>query len=178
MTTRVTLLHDRMRCRDWGPRFAVMASLFKSRSFYFGAAAGIGGAYYLNRTRRLSITDSSPVVEGLSKTERLSGMDWQPPSRAVLVNRLKGYTDAGDTKLADDQACFDLLIIGGGATGTGCALDAASRGLKVACVEKGDFACGTLPILCPCIISCRNQLQEHQTSSWRHPISGEGLHEF
>ncbi len=38
---------------------------------------------------------------------------------------------------------FDLLVIGGGATGCGIALDAASRGLKVALVEKGDFASGT-----------------------------------
>ena len=38
---------------------------------------------------------------------------------------------------------FDLLVIGGGITGAGVALDAASRGLKVALVEKGDFASGT-----------------------------------
>jgi glycerol-3-phosphate dehydrogenase len=38
---------------------------------------------------------------------------------------------------------FDLLIIGGGATGCGAALDAASRGLKVALVEKNDFSEGT-----------------------------------
>ena len=38
---------------------------------------------------------------------------------------------------------FDLLVIGGGATGTGIALDAASRGLKTALVEKRDFASGT-----------------------------------
>ncbi|KAK5127335.1 hypothetical protein LTR85_006674 [Meristemomyces frigidus] len=38
---------------------------------------------------------------------------------------------------------YDLLVIGGGATGTGVALDAASRGLKVACVERDDFASGT-----------------------------------
>jgi len=38
---------------------------------------------------------------------------------------------------------FDLLIIGGGATGCGVALDAASRGLKVALVEMNDFAEGT-----------------------------------
>ncbi|MBK5278222.1 MAG: glycerol-3-phosphate dehydrogenase/oxidase [Bacteroidia bacterium] len=38
---------------------------------------------------------------------------------------------------------FDLLIIGGGITGAGIALDAASRGLKVALVEKNDFAFGT-----------------------------------
>ena len=38
---------------------------------------------------------------------------------------------------------FDLLIIGGGITGAGIALDAASRGLRVALVEKNDFAFGT-----------------------------------
>jgi glycerol-3-phosphate dehydrogenase len=38
---------------------------------------------------------------------------------------------------------FDVLIIGGGITGAGIALDAASRGMKVALIEKGDFASGT-----------------------------------
>lgn len=38
---------------------------------------------------------------------------------------------------------FDLLVIGGGASGAGCALDAAMRGLKVALVEADDFAAGT-----------------------------------
>jgi glycerol-3-phosphate dehydrogenase len=38
---------------------------------------------------------------------------------------------------------FDLLVIGGGITGAGIALDAATRGLKVALVEKHDYAWGT-----------------------------------
>lgn len=38
---------------------------------------------------------------------------------------------------------FDVLIIGGGITGAGIALDAASRGLSVALIDKGDFASGT-----------------------------------
>lgn len=38
---------------------------------------------------------------------------------------------------------FDLLVIGGGATGAGIALDAACRGLKVALLEKNDFSEGT-----------------------------------
>lgn len=38
---------------------------------------------------------------------------------------------------------FDVVIVGGGITGAGIALDAASRGLKVALVEKSDFASGT-----------------------------------
>ena len=43
--------------------------------------------------------------------------------------------------LASDE--FDVLIIGGGVTGVGAALDAASRGLKVALVENQDIAAGT-----------------------------------
>ena len=38
---------------------------------------------------------------------------------------------------------YDLLVVGGGASGCGVALDAASRGLRVALVEKNDFAEGT-----------------------------------
>lgn len=38
---------------------------------------------------------------------------------------------------------WDVLVIGGGATGLGTALDALSRGLKVALIEKYDFAKGT-----------------------------------
>ena len=46
------------------------------------------------------------------------------------------------TKLKSGEK-YDMLIIGGGATGAGTALDAASRGLKVACIERGDFASET-----------------------------------
>jgi len=38
---------------------------------------------------------------------------------------------------------FDLVVIGGGVTGAGIALDGASRGLKVALIEAGDLASGT-----------------------------------
>src|SRR5262245_65272001 len=41
---------------------------------------------------------------------------------------------------------FDLLVLGGGITGAGVALDAALRGLRVALVEKGDCASGTSSI--------------------------------
>jgi glycerol-3-phosphate dehydrogenase len=44
-------------------------------------------------------------------------------------------------KLTTEQ--FDVLVIGGGITGAGIALDAASRGLKTALIEKKDFAFGT-----------------------------------
>ncbi len=41
------------------------------------------------------------------------------------------------------ESQYDLIIIGGGITGAGIALDAASRGIKTALVEKNDFASGT-----------------------------------
>jgi glycerol-3-phosphate dehydrogenase len=44
-------------------------------------------------------------------------------------------------KLSSDE--FDILVIGGGITGAGIALDAATRGLQVALIEKHDFASGT-----------------------------------
>lgn len=51
-------------------------------------------------------------------------------NRASILNRL-------------DNEYFDLVIIGGGITGAGIALDASSRGMKVALVEMRDFASGT-----------------------------------
>lgn len=53
-----------------------------------------------------------------------------------FFNRQKITTDLQTTE-------FDILIIGGGITGAGIALDAASRGMKVALIEKNDFASGT-----------------------------------
>src|ERR1043165_7419166 len=41
------------------------------------------------------------------------------------------------------EGTFDLLILGGGITGAGIALDATLRGLRVALIDKGDFASGT-----------------------------------
>ncbi|XP_029559227.1 glycerol-3-phosphate dehydrogenase, mitochondrial isoform X2 [Salmo trutta] len=38
---------------------------------------------------------------------------------------------------------FDVLVVGGGATGSGCALDAVTRNLKTALVERDDFSSGT-----------------------------------
>lgn len=51
------------------------------------------------------------------------------------------WRDRALARLADEQ--FDVLVIGGGITGAGVALDAAARGLRVALVERGDLASGT-----------------------------------
>ncbi|KAI8042756.1 probable glycerol-3-phosphate dehydrogenase, mitochondrial isoform X1 [Drosophila gunungcola] len=52
------------------------------------------------------------------------------PSRQEHLNALKGEE-------------FDVLVIGGGAVGCGCAVDAACRGLKTALIEADDFASGS-----------------------------------
>lgn len=46
-------------------------------------------------------------------------------------------------KTLEEQATWDVLIIGGGATGLGVAVDAASRGYKTLLLEQSDFAKGT-----------------------------------
>ena len=50
-----------------------------------------------------------------------------------MKRQLEAFTDG----------TFDLCIVGGGITGAGAALDAASRGWRVALIERGDFAAGT-----------------------------------
>lgn len=57
----------------------------------------------------------------------------QPLSSTVRMHNL--------SLLGSEQ--FDVLVIGGGVTGAGVALDAVARGYKVALVEKVDFASGT-----------------------------------
>lgn len=58
------------------------------------------------------------------------------PSRAEQIRRLQSPTDNKD-------GVFDILVIGGGATGAGIAMDAAQRGLQTACIERGDFSSET-----------------------------------
>ena len=58
------------------------------------------------------------------------------------MNNFSVFNREATNKILSSEE-YDLLIIGGGITGAGIALDASSRGLKVALVEKNDFASGT-----------------------------------
>ncbi|MFG1605725.1 glycerol-3-phosphate dehydrogenase/oxidase [Actinoplanes sp. NPDC049265] len=65
-----------------------------------------------------------------------------PSVSRYAAGRLSPIRRTTDLKrLRDEQ--FDVLVVGGGVTGAGAALDAASRGLKVALVEARDLAAGT-----------------------------------
>ena len=64
----------------------------------------------------------------MAHESRMNEFSWR--SRSASLGRFK-------------REVFDVLIIGGGITGAGLALDATVRGLKTALVEKRDFAAGT-----------------------------------
>ncbi|XP_023288384.1 glycerol-3-phosphate dehydrogenase, mitochondrial [Orussus abietinus] len=97
-----------------------MASL---RIFAAGASAVGAGAI----TSYLLGCDSIVLAENATKA--------RPPKRP-----LPSREEQVKTLKSND---YDVLIIGGGATGSGCALDACTRGLKTALIEGDDFASGT-----------------------------------
>lgn len=88
------------------------------------AGATLAVANHYNNNNKLISNDVS-LISPVEKP------DVKLPTRDELLDKLSRTNQ------------FDVLIIGGGATGTGCALDAATRGLNVALVEKNDFASGT-----------------------------------
>jgi glycerol-3-phosphate dehydrogenase len=132
---------------------------------YTTGAAVVGGGvlYYSYRPR--NIPGSEPAaVPPPGYTE---GGSWRPPrfpkvkARDEQIADLKRSGGAANASgiggsvtsalfgsqevqsATNDENVYDLLVIGGGATGTGVALDAATRGLKVAVVERDDFSSGT-----------------------------------
>src|SRR5829696_6896905 len=58
--------------------------------------------------------------------------------KSTHPNRAKQFK-----QFADPSSVWDILVIGGGATGLGIALDAVARGYKTVLVEQADFAKGT-----------------------------------
>jgi glycerol-3-phosphate dehydrogenase len=76
----------------------------------------------------------------IAALKRSSGVVAQVGEKA---RRLFGGGSAPASEQNAGEEPYDLLIIGGGATGAGIALDAVTRGLKVAMVERDDFSSGT-----------------------------------
>jgi len=64
-------------------------------------------------------------------------------SARASVPPARGNFDRAEALRRLGDETFDVLVIGGGITGAGVALDAASRGLRTALVERHDFASGT-----------------------------------
>ncbi|CAN6710583.1 unnamed protein product [Malus baccata var. baccata] len=102
-----------------------------------GAAAVVAtaasGAFHLQPS--LSASDRGTGSSSLGAVrQRISDPNAVVPSRASQEAALIGASAANP---------LDILVIGGGATGCGVALDATTRGLRVGLVEREDFSSGT-----------------------------------
>jgi glycerol-3-phosphate dehydrogenase len=73
------------------------------------------------------------------------------------------------------QETFDILVIGGGVTGAGIALDAATRGLTVALVEQRDYAAGTSSRSSKLIHGGLRYLEQMNFSLVREALKERGL---
>ena len=137
------------------------SKLFR-RLGYASALGVVGGGtlYFIYRPREIPGTESAYVppptfgeggvfrppnfprvktrAEQIQDLKASAGAAFQKAGSKIL-GAIQGQEETAPTQ----EEPYDLLVIGGGATGTGIALDAASRGLKVALVERDDFASGT-----------------------------------
>ncbi|ORX92870.1 DAO-domain-containing protein [Basidiobolus meristosporus CBS 931.73] len=130
-----------------------MWTQLKSRPYLYSslvATSAVTSYYYFDQRRgrapllsRTHAEAQSPATIAVDPNR--PNTFWSPPSRQQVINQLKGLQQDGSErpKMVQNEVPFDLLIVGGGATGAGIALDAATRGLKVAMVERDDFASGT-----------------------------------
>jgi glycerol-3-phosphate dehydrogenase len=123
----------------------------RTAAFTATTTVALGSAYYLLKPDPIRLDSNVPV------TKRRPGPLWSPPSREQMLEHLRtsgtfikrtqtGGPEPGPVirkEEGEHEDDNDLLIVGAGATGAGVALDAASRGLKVACVERDDFSSGT-----------------------------------
>jgi len=117
--------------------------LLKPLAYTCAAVATGGAAFYISYRphdvpgpNTLAVAPPRRDERGLIIPPRFPSIK----SRADQIADLKRNV-ASSSSSSDD--IYDLLVIGAGATGTGIALDAATRGLKVALVERDDFASGT-----------------------------------
>ena len=84
--------------------------------------AAAGGYYYLN---------SGPAYPPSTKQTRRPPQPWKPPSREQMLDALRASARDPDQE-------FDLLVVGGGATGAGVALDAADHAVLENGLRNGD----------------------------------------
>ncbi|WCJ19272.1 Glycerol-3-phosphate dehydrogenase SDP6 mitochondrial [Euphorbia peplus] len=96
------------------------------------AASATTAAVFLSPTIASNDRAGPPALDAVK--QRITDPTALIPSRASQESALIGATAANP---------LDVLVIGGGATGTGAALDAVTRGLRVGLVEREDFSSGT-----------------------------------
>ncbi len=130
---------------------------------YASAAGGVGAGalYFVLRPRNVPGLEAAAVPPPTygqpgafhppnfprqkSRAEQIADLKASAGSAVNSVSNPPAKASEGERARAGGRRAepYDLLVIGGGATGTGIALDAVTRGLKVALVERDDFAAGT-----------------------------------
>jgi glycerol-3-phosphate dehydrogenase len=103
-----------------------------------GTVVAAGGGVIVSRRANAHRSRDKPLVE----LRRDASGRIIPPTFPHVKSRAEQLAELRRNGASQDTE-YDLLIIGGGATGTGIALDAVTRGLKVALVERDDFSAGT-----------------------------------
>ncbi|KAI1499443.1 FAD dependent oxidoreductase-domain-containing protein [Biscogniauxia marginata] len=103
------------------------------------ATVAVGGGVLLYSYRPLNI----PGFEGPAVPPPIYGADgtFKLPRFPKVKSRAEQIADLKKGGSKEEE--YDVLVIGAGATGAGVALDAVTRGLKVAVVERDDFSSGT-----------------------------------
>ncbi|XP_014847065.1 PREDICTED: glycerol-3-phosphate dehydrogenase, mitochondrial [Poecilia mexicana] len=101
-------------------------------------AAVVGGVAVTTVFGLSQLIEYRRTQHGLAQLARVAA---EAELKVLFANELPSR----EAQLAalQDTPEFDVLIVGGGATGAGCALDAVTRNLRTALVERSDFSSGT-----------------------------------
>jgi glycerol-3-phosphate dehydrogenase len=102
--------------------------MFRRFATVSGVALGVGGAVWANG----AVGDRRATKQRAAHLAATSATN-TPPTREQTIAQLRD----------EEGINFDILVIGGGATGCAAALDASSRGLRTALLERNDFASAT-----------------------------------
>ncbi|RKF55613.1 Glycerol-3-phosphate dehydrogenase, mitochondrial [Erysiphe neolycopersici] len=123
-----------------------------SRSFIYPGiiTLGVGGGafYYNSRSRHILNSTDAAAFNTNDGEHRVPQLPKLKPRDEQLAELKRGGISHDESNLVtrdakQDENVYDILVIGAGATGAGIALDAVTRGLKVAVVERDDFSSGT-----------------------------------
>src|SRR5258707_4747230 len=78
-------------------------------------------------------------------------------------------------RVADHSNAWDMIVVGGGATGVGVAIDAASRGYEVLLLEQSDFGKGTSSRSTKLVHGGVRYLEQGNISLVMEALKGPGL---
>lgn len=115
----------------------------KAGDFYYQHTNNTPISHLFSSAEALFEDKSEDLVANILRTEFTADLsDIKYDYKAKFDFELKSR-DQHLKEMQDENSQYDILVIGGGASGAGVALEAASRGLKCAVIEKYDFASGT-----------------------------------